>query len=115
MIKKFWRYTAMPSGKEYLKYILGQCEGLTSRCRMGEFLLYYKGKLVGGIYNNRFLVKPTRSAKALMPDAEMQPPYNGSKNMILVNVIDNKAFLKELFEGLYADLPDRKVKEKVSL
>ena len=75
---------------------------------MGEYVLYYGGKVVGGVYDNRLLVKPTRSAKALMPRAEYQLPYKGSKEMLLVEDIENRDFLKELFDAMYEELPELK-------
>lgn len=68
---------------------------------MGEYILYYKEKIFGGIYDNRFLVKPTESAKKIMPDAPLEVPYPGGKKMLLVEDIDNKEFLKELVESIY--------------
>ncbi len=100
----------MASSKEYVDFILEQCEGLTTRAMMGEFVLYYGGKVVGGVYDNRPLVKPTPSAKKLMPDAPMELPYEGAKEMLLVEDIENRDFLKELFEAIYIELPDSKKK-----
>ena len=75
---------------------------------MGEYIIYYRGKVVGGIYDDRFLVKPTKSATALMPNAEMELPYDGAKEMLLVDDVDNKEFLKELLEAMYSELPASK-------
>ena len=97
----------MASTKEYKDYVLDQCNGLSARSMMGEYVLYYGGKVVGGVYDNRLLVKPTRSAKALMPRAEYQLPYEGSKEMLLVEDIENRDFLKELFEAMYEELPEQ--------
>ena len=96
----------MASSKEYVDFILEQCEGLTTRAMMGEFVLYYGGKVVGGVYDNRLLVKPTPSAKKMMPDAPMELPYEGAKEMLLVEDIENRDFLKELFEAMYEELPE---------
>ena len=74
----------MASSKEYLDFVLEQCDGLSARAMMGEYILYYGGKIVGGIYDNRFLVKPTPSAVALMPNAPRELPYEGAKEMLLV-------------------------------
>ena len=71
---------------------------------MGEYIIYYRGKIVGGIYDDRFLVKTTKSAKALMPEAELELPYEGAKEMLLVDNLDNKAFLRELMETMYDEL-----------
>lgn len=96
----------MASSKEYVDFVLEQCDGLTARAMMGEYVLYYGGKVVGGVYDNRMLVKPTPSAKKLMPDAPMELPYEGAKEMLLVEYIENREFLKELFEVMYEELPE---------
>ena len=75
---------------------------------MSEYVLYYGGKVVGGVYDNRLLVKPTKSAKALMPDAEYQLPYEGAKEMLLVENIENRDYLTQLFEAMYEELPEPK-------
>ena len=79
---------------------------------MGEFIIYCKGKVVGGIYDNRFLVKPTASAKRLLPDSTYELPYEGAKEMLLADIIDDKERLKELLEAVADDLPAPKKKEK---
>ena len=98
----------MASSKEYVEFISEQCEGVTVRAMMGEFVLYYDGKVVGGVYDNRLLVKPTPSAKKLMPNAPMELPYEGAKEMLLVEDIENRDFLKELFEAMCEELPEPK-------
>ena len=103
----------MASSKEYLEYILeglSEAEGITYRPMMGEFILYCCGKVIGGIYDDRFLVKPTPSALALMPDAERVLPYEGAKEMLLVEETENRAFLRALVEGVAKDLPEPKKK-----
>ena len=98
----------MASSKEYLEFVLDQLKELdeiTYRAMMGEFIIYYHGKIVGGIYDDRFLVKPTKSAKSLMPEANMELPYEGAKEMTLVDDVDNSKFLKKLFEAMYEELP----------
>ncbi|MCR5150591.1 MAG: TfoX/Sxy family protein [Clostridiales bacterium] len=98
----------MSSSKEYLDFILEQLSELNDisyRAMMGEFIIYYRGKVIGGIYDDRFLVKPTYSALALMPDADMELPYDGAKEMLLVDDVDNKEFLYELLEAMYPELP----------
>ena len=98
----------MASGKEYLDFILEQLSGLeqvTHRAMMGEYLLYYRGKLVGGIYDDRLLVKPVPSAVALMPAAPRARPYEGAKELLVVEQVDDSAFLAELFEAMYEELP----------
>ena len=79
---------------------------------MGEYIIYYQGKIVGGIYDDRFLVKPVKSASKLMPNAEYELPYEGAKEMLLVDDVDNKNFLVELFNSMYDELPAPKVKKK---
>ena len=101
----------MASSKEYLEYVLEQLsklEDVSYRAMMGEYILYYKGKVIGGIYDDRFLVKPTKSAVKMMPDAKNELPYEGAKGMLLVDDIDNKDFLKDLLEAMYEELPNPK-------
>ena len=98
----------MASSKEYLDYILEQLSDLDDvsyRAMMGEYIIYYRGKIVGGIYDDRFLVKPVKSAAAMMPDAELELPYEGAKEMLLVDDVENREFLCELLEAMYDDLP----------
>ena len=98
----------MASSKDYIDFVLDQCNGLSARAMMGEYILYYGGKVIGGVYDNRLLVKPTPSAKALMPNAEYQFPYEGAKEMLLVEDIENRDFLRQLFEAMYEELPKPK-------
>ena len=98
----------MASSKEYIEFVLDQCNSLSARAMMGEYVLYYGGKVVGGVYDNRLLVKPTPSAKALIPNAEHQLPYEGAKEMLLVENIENRDFLRQLFEAMYEELPEPK-------
>ena len=105
----------MPSSKEYLNFILDQLSELTEinyKPMMGEFLIYYRGKLVGGIYDDRLLVKPVKSAIAYMPQAAYSLPYEGAKEMLLVDNVDDKAHLAGLFEAMYDDLPAPKTRKK---
>ena len=105
----------MASSKEYLQFILEQLselEEITYRAMMGEYILYYRGKVVGGIYDNRLLVKPTEAAIAYMPAASYEVPYEGAKEMLLVDEVDDKAYLAGLFRGMYAELPMPKPKKK---
>ena len=101
----------MASSKEYVDFVLEQCDGLTAWAMMGEYVLYYGGKVVGGVYDNRMLVKPTPSAKKLMPDAPMELPYEGAKEMLLVEDIENRDFLKELFEAMCEELPELRTRK----
>ncbi len=103
----------MASSKEYLAFILEQLselDDISYRAMMGEYIIYYRGKVVGGIYDDRFLVKPTKSAVSMMPDADMELPYEGAKEMILVDDIENKEFLRDLLEAMYCELPAPKKK-----
>ena len=103
----------MASTKEYSEFILEQLSGLdeiASRQMMGEYIIYYKGKVIGGVYDDRFLVKPTKSAQEKMPDAPLERPYDGAKEMILVNNVENRDFLKELVLAMYNELPQTKKK-----
>ena len=103
------------SSKEYLEFILGQLselEDITYRVMMGEFIIYYRGKIVGGIYDDRLLVKPIKSATAYMPTASYELPYEGAKEMLLVDEVDNKEFLTGLFNTMFNELPTPKPKKK---
>ena len=98
----------MASSKEYLDFILEQLSGLdeiTYRAMMGEYILYYRGKIIGGIYDDRLLVKPVKSAISLMPTAIFESPYEGAKEMLLVDQVDSKEFLIQLFDAMYQELP----------
>lgn len=105
----------MASSREYLDFILEQLsdvEGISYRSMMGEYLIYCKNKLVGGIYDDRFLVKPTEAAVTLMPEAQMEIPYDGAKAMLLVDNVENRQFLRELLEVMYDELPAPNKKKK---
>ncbi len=104
----------MASNKEYLNFVLEQLselEEITYRAMMGEYIIYYRGKIVGGIYDDRLLVKPVKSAVSLMPTATYELPYDGAKEMLLVDNIDSKEFLTELFNAMYDELPAPKNKK----
>lgn len=105
----------MASSKKYLKFILGQIselEEITYRTMMGEYIIYYRGKIVGGIYDDRLLVKPVKSAISYMPTPSYELPYEGAKEMLLVDEVDNKEFLTGLFYAMYDELPAPKSKKK---
>ena len=105
----------MTSSKDYLEYILEQLSDLddiTHRAMMGEYIIYYRGKIVGGIYDDRFLVKPVTAATEMMPDANMELPYEGAKEMLLVDDVESREFLKELLEAMYEELPAPRKKRK---
>ncbi|MBO6114209.1 MAG: TfoX/Sxy family protein [Lachnospiraceae bacterium] len=103
----------MASSRQYLDYVLEQLstlEEISYKAMMGEFIIYYNGKVVGGIYDDRFLVKQTKSSKKLMPDAPLELPYEGAREMFLVEDVDNKEFLNRLFNEMYDELPVPKKK-----
>ena len=105
----------MASSKEYLDFILEQLSELdeiTYRAMMGEYIIYYRGKVIGGIYDDRFLVKNIKAAADLMPEAALELPYDGAKEMLLVDDIENKEFLRELLEAMYDELPAPKRKKR---
>lgn len=98
----------MASSKEYLDYILEQLselEKITYKAMMGEYIIYYRGKIVGGIYDDRLLVKPIKAAISLMPNTSYELPYEGAKEMLLVDDVDSKEFLTRLFNAMYDELP----------
>ena len=104
----------MASTKEYLEFILEQLsnlEEISYRAMMGEYIIYYRGKVVGGIYDDRFLIKPTKSAVNMMPNADMELPYEGAKEMLLVDDVENRDFLRALLEAMYEELPAPKKKK----
>ena len=106
----------MASSKEYLDFILEQLSELdeiTYRAMMGEYIIYYRGKVIGGIYDDRFLVKNIRPAVDMMPEATLELPYDGAKEMLLVDDVENKGFLRELLEAMYNELPSPGKKKKL--
>ena len=105
----------MASSKAYLAFILEQLSEageVTHRAMMGSFLLYYRGRLFGGIYDDRLLVKPVEAARAYMPEAELEVPYSGAKPMLLVDNVDNRAYLAGLLRAMYDELPEPGEKRK---
>ena len=105
----------MASTKEYLEYVLenlSDLDGITYRAMMGEYIIYYHEKIIGGIYDDLFLVKPVKSAMEMMPDASLELPYEGAKEMILVDDVDNREFLNELINAMYDELPAPKRRKK---
>ena len=105
----------MSSSKEYLEFILEQLsdlEGIEYRYMMGEYILYYKGKIFFGIYDDRFLIKPVKSAIDFMPNAKYEIPYKNGKEMLLIDDVDDKERLAELIKIMYDELPARKLKKK---
>ncbi len=98
----------MASSKEYLDFILEQLsmlDKISCKAMMGEYIIYYKGKIIGGIYDDRFLVKNVKAAQEKMPDALLELPYEGAKEMLLVDNVDDKEFLRDLLEAMYDELP----------
>ena len=108
----------MSSSKEYLDYVLEQLSELDEiafRPMMGEYILYYRGKVIGGIYDDRLLVKAVNAAVSYMPSAELQAPYEGAKEMLLVDNIEDKEYLRGLFIAMYDELPMPKPKKPKKL
>ena len=104
----------MASSKEYWDFVLEQLselEDISYKAMMGEYIIYYRGKIVGGIYDDRFLVKNIKVASDMMPETTLELPYEGAKEMLLVEDIENKGFLKELLEAMYEELPAQKKKK----
>jgi TfoX/Sxy family transcriptional regulator of competence genes len=104
----------MATSKGYLEYVLEQLSNLpeiSHRAMMGEYVLYYRGKVIGGIYDDRLLLKPTKAAEKMQPDAEREIPYEGAKEMLLVDV-DNREALTQLIEAMYPELPEPKKRNK---
>ncbi len=105
----------MASSKDFLDYVLEQLSSLpdiTYRAMMGEYILYYRGKVAGGIYDNRLLVKPTASALKILPNAPEEIPYEGAKPMLLIQDVDDRETLERLFDAIYPDLPEKKKERK---
>ncbi len=100
----------MASSKEYLQFVLEQLsnlDGITHRAMMGEYIIYYNGKVVGGIYDDRFLLKQTKSSVKLLSDAPLEKPYDGAKEMLLADV-DSRELLETVIPQIADDLPDKK-------
>ena len=105
----------MASSQDYLQFVLEQLselDGISYRAMMGEFILYYRGKIVGGIYDDRLLVKPVKSAVAYLRDPTYELPYDGAKEMLLVDDVDDKEYLRGLFDAMYDELPAPKTTKK---
>ncbi|MDD2981375.1 MAG: TfoX/Sxy family protein [Hespellia sp.] len=104
----------MATKKEYLNFILDQLSGLseiTYRMMMGEYIIYYRGKIAAYVCDDRLLVKPVDSVKHMLPEAPLEPPYEGAKDMVLVEDIDNREFMEKLFDAMYEELPAPKKKK----
>ncbi len=105
----------MASNKEYLKFILEQLsglEGITCRPMMGEYIIYYRGKIAAYVCDDRLLIKPTKSAADYMREIVYEKPYDGAKDMLLADNVDDKEYLTGLFKVMYDELPERKIKKK---
>lgn len=105
----------MASSREYLNFIkeqLSELEEITFRQMMGEYIIYYRGKIAAYICDDRLLAKPVPSAAKMMPDAPYEPPYDGAKDMILVENVDDKDFLTKLFRAIYDELPEPRKRRK---
>ena len=105
----------MASSQDYLQFVLEQLselDDISCRAMMGEFILYYRGKVIGGIYDDRLLVKPVPSAVAYMQNPTYELPYDGAKEMLLVSDVDNREYLAGLFRVMYDDLPAPKTKKR---
>ena len=104
----------MASSKSYLEFIIEQLsllDDVSYRAMMSEYIIYYHGKVIGGIYDDRFLVKVTKASRELMPEAELELPYEGAKEMLMVDDVENKEFLRDLFDAMYPELPQPKKKK----
>lgn len=105
----------MATDKTYIQYImdsLSMPDDISYRPMMGEYVVYYKQKVIGGIYNNRFLIKPVKSVQEMLPDAQYETPYEGAKDMVLVEEPENRDFLRTLFDAMYEELPFPKKRAK---
>lgn len=107
----------MPSSKERVECLvellnIATSGNVSSRPMMGEYVVYYRDKVIGGVYDDRFLLKPTESAKVLLPNAERQIPYEGAKEMLLIDDFENAQLIRELLESMYPELPARKPRKK---
>ena len=104
----------MASSQEYLQFVLEQLsdlEEINYRAMMGEYIIYYRSKIIGGIYDDRLLVKPIKSAISYMPTVTYELPYDGAKEMLLVEEVDDRKFLEGLFQVMYDELPNPKKKK----
>lgn len=105
----------MASSKEYLAFILNQfseLEEMSYRQMMGEYILYYRGKIIGGIYDNRLLLKPVKVVMDQLEQTRLERPYEGAKEMILLEDLEDKSFLARIIRDMYEVLPAPKVKKK---
>ena len=95
----------MATTKEYRDFILEQLrelDNIVCKSMMGEYLLYYNNVLFGGIYDDRLLVKIVDTNKIY--NMEEAIPYDGAKNMYLVDDVDNIDILKDIVVDTYNGL-----------
>ena len=100
----------MASSNRYLEYVLdllSELDDISYRAMMGEYVLYYRGRVFGGVYDDRFLIKPTESARRILPDADVEIPYDGAKGMLLVESEDRE-LIGSMVEAMYDELPKPK-------
>lgn len=104
----------MSTSREFLNYVLDQCADMEVHTRpmMGEYVLYYRDKVAGGLYDGCMMIKDVPAARALLPDAALEPPYPGAKPMLAVDRLDDRDFLRELFRAIYPELPAPKPRKK---
>lgn len=105
----------MATDKGYVEYVmdmLGHFDGVSTRAMMGEYVLYFRDKVIGGIYNNRVLLKRVPAIDRMIPNVKLEIPYSGAKEMVLLEDIENRTFTKELFESMYDELPINKKRKK---
>lgn len=98
----------MATGKEFidcLKEQMSELAEITVRSMMGEYIIYYRGKIAAYVCDDRLLIKPVPAARALMPDSPLEAPYMGAKPMLLCENTDDKVFLTRLFNAIYPELP----------
>ena len=104
----------MSSTNQYLEFVLdllGELDDVAHRKMMGEYVLYYRGKVIGGIYDDRFLLKVTPASERLLPDAPRATPYEGAKGMLLVEVEDRDT-LHDVVDAMWQELPAPKKRKK---
>jgi len=104
----------MSSTNQYLEFVLdllGELDDVAHRKMMGEYILYCRGKVIGGIYDDRFLLKVTPASERLLPDAPRAIPYEGAKEMLLVEIEDRDA-LCDVVSAMWEELPAPKKKKQ---
>ena len=105
----------MASSKEYLEYVLDLLSGLDDiryRYMMSEYVIYYRDKVFGGVYDDRFLIKPTKTVLERFPDAEFASPYPGGREMVVLDTED-RTFIKQLVMDMTEEIPAPKEKRHI--